>query len=177
MSAKALGYGIDGGRLSGPWDEPVVVDLATADGEVLPASARPQIEPIAGLVANWSRFVTEDGRQLMTVGHHWSRSRPLNNDERAHTDRQGVCLACHREIPNESLAVSLLHHAAAYADALPKTNEQHARLIHKSILFAAWGQVGGAVVSVIVVLGGPAWFVIRRRQRRASANRSAGGEP
>jgi hypothetical protein len=45
MSEKALGYGIGGGRLNRPWDEPIVVDLMTADGQVLPKSARTQIEP------------------------------------------------------------------------------------------------------------------------------------
>ena len=165
MSQKALGYGIGGGRLNRPWDEPTIVDLMTADGEVLPQSARTQIEPIGGLEADWSRFVTEDGRQLQTVGHHFSGSRPLNDEERNNTDRQGLCLSCHQEIPTESLAVSLLHHVAQYADALPKTNEQHAGLINKILLFSAWGQAGGAVFTPLAALGVIAWLVIRRRRR------------
>ena len=168
MSDKAFGYGIDGGRNNRPWDEPTIVDLMTVDGEVLPESARVQIEPIEGLEADWSRFVTEDGRQLQTVGHHFSGSRPLNDKERNNMGREGLCLACHEEIPNESLAVSLLHHAAKYADALPKTNEEHAGLINKILLFSAWGQAGGAVVipvAVIVILG---WLIRRRRVKRSA---------
>jgi len=175
MSEKALGYGIGGGRLHRPWDEPITVDLMTADGDVLPQSARTQIEPIEGLEADWSRFVTEDGRQLQTVGHHFSGSRPLNDKERNNMDRRGLCLSCHQEIPSESMAVSLLHHVAKYADALPKTNRQHAGLLNKILLFSAWGQAGGAVVTPLAVLGVIVWLVIRRRRRiqaRAASSRS-----
>lgn len=78
----------------------------------------------------------------------------------------GLCLACHQEIPTESLAVSLLHHAAKYADALRKTNEQHAGLVNKILLFSAWGQAGGAVLTPLAVLGIIGWLVIRRRAKR-----------
>jgi hypothetical protein len=108
VSDKALGYGISGGPVFRGWDQPVVVDLMTADKEIIPKSARTQIEPIAGLEAGWSRFVTEDGEQLMTVGRHFSLSRPLNNGERSHMNRERICLSCHEEIPAESLAVSIL---------------------------------------------------------------------
>ena len=172
MSDKALGYGIDGGRLNRPWDQPIVVDLTTADGTVLPHSARPQIEAIPGLEADWSRFVTEDGRQLQTVGHHFSGSRPLNNAERANMDRQGLCLSCHQEIPTESLAVSLLHHVAKYADALPKTNQEHAGLVHKVLLFSAWGQAGGAAVVTLGILGGLGGLIIRRRNVRRQTSKT-----
>jgi len=169
LSEKALGYGIGGGRLNRPWNEATVVDLMTADGKVLPRGARNQIERIEGLTADWSRFVTEDGRQLQTVGHHFTGSRPLNNKERANTNRQGVCLACHVEIPTESLAVSFLHHVAKYTDALPKDPEQHAGLIHKILLFSAWGQTGGAIGTPLAILVIIIWLTLRRRRLAAGA--------
>jgi len=177
LSEEALGYGIGGGRLNRPWDKPVVVDLMTADGQVLPQSARTQIEPVPGLEADWSRFVTEDGKQLQTVGHHFSGSRPLNDKERANTDRQGLCLACHQEIPTESLAVSLLHHVAKHADALPKTSEQHAGLIHKTLLFSAWGQAGGTVATTLVALAVVGWLTIRWRRKKAAGSAQAPTDP
>ena len=177
LSDKALGYGISGGRLNRPWDDSVVVDLMTADGQVLPRSARTQIEPVHGLEADWSRFVTEDGRQLQTVGHHFSGSRPLNDKERANTDRRGLCLACHQEIPTESLAVSLLHHVAKYADALPKTSEQHAGLVNKTLLFAAWGQASGAVAMTLAALAVAGWLTIRWRRRKATPDAQAATDP
>ncbi|UCE60252.1 MAG: hypothetical protein JSU63_00595 [Phycisphaerales bacterium] len=177
MSEKALGYGIGGGRLNRPWDQPTVVDLMTVDGEVLPQSARTQIEPTERLEADWSRFVTEEGRQLQTVGHHFSSSRPLNNKERHNMDRQGLCLSCHQEIPKESLAVSLLHHVAKFADALPKTNEEHAGLVNKILLFSAWGQAGGAVVTPLVIIVVVVWFLVhRRRGGRAAIARESSTE-
>jgi len=164
-SPKALGYGIGHGKLSGPWDQPVYADLTTAEGRPIPASTVPQIEPIVGLRADWSRFVTEDGTQLMTVGHHWPLSRPLNNVERANMDREGVCLACHREIPTESVAVSLLHHVAEATGMLPRDNAAHSNLIHKNILLAAWVQVGGMVAGPVMVIAA-LWYVRRRRRIR-----------
>jgi hypothetical protein len=167
LSEKALGYGIEGGRLNRPMDKAVVVDLMTADGKVLPKSAKTQIEPIAGLTADWSRYVSEDGQQLQTVGSHFSRSRPLNNEERTHMDREGVCLACHQEIPDESLAASFLHHVAKYAGMLPKTPKQHNALIYKILLITEWFQtflaVVGPIVGIIFV-----WWCVRLYRRHKS---------
>jgi len=168
LSDKAAGHGIDGGRHTRGWDEPVVVDLMTADGIVLPRSARPQLEPILGLSADWSRFVTEEGKQLQTVGHHFSLSRPLDDSERAHMDRRGVCLSCHEEIPAESLAVSLLHHTADVLGALPRTADAHGSLLNKILLLSAWTQVGGGAVAGAAFLAGAIWLWRRRRAKPES---------
>ncbi|MFH1918915.1 MAG: cytochrome C, partial [Planctomycetota bacterium] len=166
LSDKALGYGIGGGLLTRTPSERVVVDLETVDGHILSHDARTQMAPIEGLTADWSRLVTEEGRQLQTVGHHFKRSRPLNNEERAHIDRQGVCLACHQEIPDRSPAVSLLHHVAEYTGQLPKTADQHSALAHKILLLAAWVQAVVAGAVPLAVLAGALW-VWRRRKRRS----------
>jgi len=168
LSRKALGYGIDGGTLTRPMDQRVVVDLQTADGRIIPRDALTQISPIAGL-DDWTRFVSEEGRQLQTVGHHFTGSRPLDDAERAHVDRDGLCLACHQEIPDRSLPVSVLHHVAEYSNQLPKTPEQHTSLIHKTLLFAAWGQVGMMLGGPLVFAGGVFWFWRRRKARREAS--------
>ncbi len=165
-SDKSLGYGIGAGELTRPWDRRVVVDLRTADGHILPKNHVTQIEPIDGLTADWSRFVTEDGEQLQTVGHHFQRSRPLNDEERSHVDRRGVCLTCHQEIPEGSLAVSLLHHVASFTGQIPKTRSAHDSLIrNKILLLSAWGQVLMAGGLSLAGLVGVLW--LRRRRRRA----------
>jgi len=166
-SEKALGYGIDGGRLTRSLDTPVVIDLMTADGRVLPKKTRNQIEAISGLEDDWSRFVTEEGKQVKTVGHHFKLSRPLNQEERQHIEREGVCLSCHKEIPEESLAVGLLHHAAKFIHMLPKTNEQHESLIHKMLLLTAWGQVGGGAAGGIVAIVVFLWWRKRRKLKNS----------
>ncbi|MCP4601952.1 MAG: cytochrome C [Proteobacteria bacterium] len=163
-SPKALGYGIDRGELNRPWNESVVVDLATADGKVIPKKARSQIEPIPGLEADWSRFVTEGGKQLQTVGHHFSRSRPLNDKERNNTEREGVCLACHQDIPDDP-AVNLLHHVAAHLDVLPDSDKTHADLLNKIALGSAWAQVIAPVTFAMLLLAGAWWFLRRRAGR------------
>jgi hypothetical protein len=166
LCQKALGHGIGSGKQIRGWDKPVYVDLETVDGHILSKNARPQMEPIEGLVADWSRIVTEEGQQLQTVGHHFSGSRPLNNNERAHMDRQGVCLSCHREIPDRSVAVNLLHHVAEYTGQLPETHDEHNSLLHKILLFAGWGQVGGMIGAPVAAAAGVVWFVRRRRKRK-----------
>ena len=81
--------------------------------------------------------------------------------------RGGVCLSCHQEIPEESLAVSMLHHVADATGLTPKTNEQHDQLVNKSILMVAWFQViGGAVAGIIGML---IFFRILRARRRKKA--------
>ena len=67
--------------------------------------------------------MTENGEQLQTVGHHFRLSRPLNNDERIHMQRDSVCIACHQEIPEGTLATSMLHHVADAIGMLPKTDD------------------------------------------------------
>lgn len=164
LSEKALGYGIGGGRQTRPWDEDVVVDLETADKALLPQQYQVQREAMEGLSDDWSRIVSEDGSQLMTVGHHFKHSRPLNDKERSHVDRAGVCLSCHQEIPEGSLAVSLLHHVAERAGQSPKTRKQHNSLLHKILLLAGWVQVviGGAIPLFVLFVG---YRVLRRRRR------------
>jgi hypothetical protein len=184
LSEKALGYGIGSAENIRPPNRPLIVDLEAfvdpkADRRrILSQHAQTQSEPIEGLAADWSRLVTEEGRQLQTVGHHFTHSGPLGDEERLHVSRQGVCLACHQEIPDRSLAVSLLHHAAEYADQLPKEPDQHNSLVRKILLIAGWAQVGfGAIVGVVVfalAVVGVAWYLRRRKRRKAEAAAKAG---
>ena len=135
-------------------------------GSNIPKSVNTQIEPIPELTADWSRFVTEDGQQLQTVGSHFSRSRPLNNQERRHISRSGVCLACHKEIPDQSLAASFLHHVAKYSGQLPKTPQQHNSLIYKILMITAWIQTLAGPDAVFAALFCVFWWRRNRRRRK-----------
>ncbi|QDV22360.1 hypothetical protein [Aureliella helgolandensis] len=121
------------------------------------------VPAIENLDHNWSQIVYREGNQLATVGHHWKLSRALNKEEIVHRQREGTCLTCHQDILENSAAINLLHHVAEYTGQLPKTNQQHANLIHKILLTSAWGQVLGAVAISIAGLGGIFWW-LRRRQ-------------
>ncbi|WP_145168680.1 multiheme c-type cytochrome [Rubripirellula lacrimiformis] len=153
-SDKALGLGIGSTR---PWDQQHTVDLETVDGKILPQKTQPQMEPIENLANDWSQIVDEDGNQIGTVGHHFKLSRALNKEEMDHMRREGTCIACHKEIPEASLAVSLLHHVAEFTGQLPKTTDQHDALVNKIVLTSAWGQallaLGGMALGAIVVGG------------------------
>jgi len=161
---KALGYGIAAGNFYADPSKDHFVDLVTDQGKVIPQMTTPQVTRIPNLSYDWSRFVSEDGKQLQTVGHHFKLSRPLSTKERRHMEREGVCLACHKEIPRQSLAVTILHHIAAVTGLLPKTNKQHSALLHKSLLLAGWVQVLGIAFGVSVALILVYWRCKKRRK-------------
>ena len=145
----APGYGIGGGKYLVDPSRDFVVDLMTADKEVLPENTTIQKPGIKNLKMDWSRFVDEEGNQLQTVGHHFKLSGPLDAQTRSKLDRRGVCMACHVSIPDKDLAVSLMSHAAKYAGVTIDT-ETHAGILHKVMLMGAWGQV---LFGVFVFIG------------------------
>ena len=148
-STKALGLGIGATR---PWDETHVVDLETVDGQIISKHARPQMEPIAGLANDWSRIVDEEGNQLATVGHHFKLSRAFNKEEMLHISREGTCTACHKEIPDNSTAINLLHHLAEYSGQLPTTTAQHSGLVNKITLMSAWAQILAVTFGLLLLV-------------------------
>lgn len=162
-SDKALGLGIDGTR---PWDEKHFVDLETTSGTILSKRAKPQMEAIENLEHDWSQIVDRDGNQLATVGHHWKLSRAFNKQEIEHMRREGTCIACHQEIPDKSIAINFLHHVAEYTGQLPKSNAEHAGLVHKIVLTSAWVQF--LAVAALTFAGVAATFWWRRRNRAES---------
>ena len=163
-SRKALGLGIPGPR---PWNKTYTVDLETADKQVLPKQTQPQQMGIEGLDHDWSQIVDEEGNQLATVGHHFKLSRAFNKEEIDRISREGTCVACHKEIPEASLAVSLLHHVAKYTGQIPKNADQHNSLLNKITLTSAWMQAVAIVGTPVAAVLGIVWY---RRRRRAKRN-------
>ncbi len=160
----AMGYGIEEGKLYSDPSKPYIVDLTTADGKIIPKIFKTQINSIPNLNHDWSRFITEKGKQLQTVGHHFKLSRPLNNEERSRLDRRGVCMSCHKTIPEGDLAVSLLTHIKETAN-IEIDKQKHDSILHKLLLIGAWSQVGGVFLLGIVFLGF-IWKVRRKRRKK-----------
>ncbi len=158
----AMGYGIEGGKLYSDPSKPYIVDLTTADGKTIPKIFKVQINSIPNLKYDWSRFVSESGKQLQTVGHHFSGSRPLNNEERSKLDRRGVCLSCHQEIPDKDLAVSLLTHIKDVS-GMKITTEKHNSILHKLLLIGAWIQI---VLPFILLVGILSVIIWRKRKNK-----------
>lgn len=160
---KSMGYGIASGNLYSDPSKNYVNDLRDENGNPLAQNADTQFNAIPNLKMDWSRFLDEDGKQLQTVGHHFSKSRPLNKEELGKLDRRGVCLACHKEIPDGDMAIDLLSHVAKFG-GLEIDNEMHSSLLHKSMLFTAWGQVllGILLITAVVLL------YYRRRSKKSA---------
>lgn len=158
---KSMGYGIAGGRLNYPPDKDFVMDLLDADGRAIAQQVDTQFNAIPNLKMDWSRFLDEEGNQLQTVGHHFSGSRPLNQTELNKLDRRGVCLSCHRTVPDKDLAANLLSHVAKYS-GMEIDNKTHAKLLNKSIRISAWFEVLFGALLVLI----PVFFIIRKRKKK-----------
>lgn len=158
---KSMGYGIAEGKLYNSPDKNFVMDLLDAEGNPIAQQVDTQFNAIPNLGMDWSRFIDDSGKQLQTVGHHFSGSRPLNREELDKLDRRGVCLSCHQTIPDQDLAANLLSHVAQYA-GVDIDNETHGQLLNKSVRMAAWVQVlSGLFIGIASI-----WFFIRWRKKK-----------
>ena len=147
-SLKALGRGINGGAYFADQSKSTTVDLMSAHKKLLVKQSDEQIPAIPNLKHDFSVMIDANGTQVQTVGNHWKLSSALDKETRDKLDRRGACLACHQEIPNGDLAVSLLVHTAKYA-GVKIDNEMHKTIVNKSILLSAWVQVFGVLLLLV----------------------------
>ncbi len=147
----AMGYGIEGGKLWGDMGKDFTVDLKTADGRIIPSRYTVQKPKIENFNVDWSRFVDENGTWLQTVDNHWNLAGPLSNEQRARLDRRGVCLSCHKTIPEGDLAVSLMHHVAETA-GVKIDNTMHKNILNKTMRIGAWVQILAVALGGLFVL-------------------------
>ncbi|MGB0748248.1 MAG: hypothetical protein ACPGO3_05845 [Magnetospiraceae bacterium] len=96
-NAKALGYGIEGGRFTLGANTDRYVDLINTDGVVVPNKATVQMPAIPQLDHDLSAIIDADGNQLVSVGSHWDLTGPLPEEVRSSVEKAGVCQACHEE--------------------------------------------------------------------------------
>ncbi len=158
---KTMGFGIDGGKVFANPGETLIVDLMTADGQVIPKKITIQKPGIENLSFDWSRVIDENYTQLVTVGHHWSLSRALGKENLDKLDRRGVCMSCHQTMPDKDLAVSLMVHVANAAN-IEIDNAMHKNILHKNLLLSAWVQILGGV---LLVIGGIFWWWRRKAHK------------
>lgn len=123
---KALGYGISGGRFLKGYETGFTVDLETASGQIIPNQTQYQSQPIPSLDHDLSRIVTEDGKQLVTVGSHWPLTGPLPQDMRERMERTGLCMGCHQNMTNEELWSKV--NSPAFVN-----NEEHQNVMDQAI--------------------------------------------
>ena len=139
-SDKAIGLGVGGGKLNKDPSKTTIIDLMRIDGTIIPRQTDEQMPGIPNLKHDYSQFIDENGTQLMTVGHHFKLSQPLDAKQRAKLDRRGMCISCHQSIPEGSLAVSAMTHVAEMAQMEINTKD-HADILNKLLHIGAWAQV------------------------------------
>ncbi|MCV6596055.1 MAG: hypothetical protein OIF40_03075 [Mangrovicoccus sp.] len=123
---KALGYGISGGRFMKGYEDGFTVDLETVQGQIIPRQTQMQSQPIPSLDHDLSRIVTEDGKQLVTVGSHWPLTGPLPQEMREKMERTGLCMGCHQNMTDEDVW------EAVNSDRFVN-NEEHQEVMDKAI--------------------------------------------
>jgi len=140
ISPKALGLGVGGGKLNADPSKTTIIDLMSPDRKIIPKKTDEQIPAIPNLKHDYSQFIDENGTQLMTVGHHFKLSQPLDKTQRDKLDRRGVCISCHQEIPEGNLAISAMNHIAEMAE-LKIDNKEHQNILNKILNIGAWFQI------------------------------------
>lgn len=152
-SDKALGLGVGGGKLNANPSKTTIIDLMSPDRKILPKKTDEQIPAIPNLKHDYSKFIDENGTQLMTVGHHWTLSGPLSEAQRDKLDRRGVCISCHQDIPKGNLAVSAITHIAEMAE-INIDAKTHSSILHKLLNIGAWVQViVGLMIGLLIMFG------------------------
>ena len=157
---KSMGYGISSGKLMLDPSKNYVMDLVDNDGNAIPFNIDTQFNAIPNLKMDLSQIINDSGKQMQTVGHHFSGSRPLNRSELDKLDRRGVCFSCHETIPEGDMASDLMSHVAKYGN-VNIDNKTHISILNKSIRISAWVQV---ISPILLLLGAFVWW--RKRTKR-----------
>lgn len=159
-----MGYGTHDGRYLRGYAEGVYVDIMNEQGELITRTAQYQISPVPELSMDLDNVVNREGQQLQTVGHHWPLDGPLPKEMRDNMERLGVCLSCHREIPEGRLVYRIISKVGDTLGMIPKTDAEHMKLIGKAMFLAANLQIFGPLVGLLLVLIFVVVPIIRRRK-------------
>ncbi len=159
---KAMGMGIGGSKSTKDPSVTTITDIMTASGEIIPTIVDEQMPAIANLHYDYSKFLDENGKQLQTVGHHWTLSAPLNKAQRDKLDRSGVCLTCHKDIPKGNLAISAMTHMAEMAK-INIDNKMHKNIVNKTLNVTAWIQILGGLFLVFIFLSAIYFIFIKKK--------------
>jgi hypothetical protein len=112
--------------------------------------------------------VDREDQQLQTVGHHWPLDGPLPREMRDNMERTGVCLSCHREIPEGRFVYQVISRVGDALGMVPKTDAEHMKLIGKAMFIAANLQIFGPLAALLLVI--LFVFLFRKRNSYNSGN-------
>ncbi|MEA1916987.1 MAG: multiheme c-type cytochrome [Campylobacterota bacterium] len=156
---KTMGYGINAGKDIGDQSRDLIVDLMSADKKLIPSRHTTQIPAIKNLKHEYSQVIDKNNTQLMTVGHHWTLSQPLNKKQLSKLEREGVCISCHQSIPDGNLGTSAMSHIAKMME-LDIDNKEHSFILYKILNIGAYSQL----LAVVVVLALAIYYYRKRRR-------------
>ena len=161
-TAKALGFGTHDGRYMLGYSKGIYVDIMNEKGDLVTKTAEYQISPVPDLTMDLDNVINRDSEQIQTVGHHWPLDGPLPAEMRANMERVGVCLSCHKDVPEGRWVYQVISKLGATLGMIPATDAEHQALIGKAMLIAANIQIFGPVVAAIIGLFVIVFFVRRR---------------
>lgn len=167
-SLVAAGYGVDGGVYDAEPGTARFADVMTADGKPISQHARPQIVPLAGLHGDFAQALLPDGTQVQTVDSHWPLSSPLKAAQRAMLDREMTCAACHRDIPDGSVAMGALNKVALATGLSFADGQSHQDLVRQNNLAIAWIKVAGIALGILAAILLPLAFIYRKKLARVT---------
>lgn len=150
-SKQAQGYGIDGGVYNNKPDTERYADATSSTGKLLSKHTKVQISAIKGLYGDFMKVLNKDGKQIMSVGSHWKESMPLTKKQRIKLERTGTCTACHQDIPNGSIPMSMLGQVAKVTGLSFKENSAHAGLIRENNIIISWIKSIGIILLLLFV--------------------------
>ena len=146
------------------YGEDTYIGLRSADGENISRNSIPQFSAIPGLDMDLSQIVTRSGKQLQTVGHHFKLSGPLSQDQRERMERVGVCISCHKDLPDGNLAISAIVKAGDILGMTPHFDEEHSALLNSDIKLAAYIRIFGPTAFALMMIA--LWYYHRRMKRK-----------
>lgn len=147
----AIGYGIDGGRYDAEPNIQRFADVVTASGENVSKHTRVQIEAIQRLHGDFMQIIRESGEQVQTVDSHWPTSMPLTLEQRNALSRDNTCLACHQDIPNGSIPMTMLGKIADIVDLEYVTDTDHGQLLRQNNIWISWVKALGIIALVLMI--------------------------
>jgi len=162
---KTIGYGIDEGLIFGDLSQDFFAELSNTQDQPM-FSQTPQVNKIPGMFYDWSQLIGTNGKPLQTVSRQTRFCSPLTIAEQQHIQRQGVCTACHQELPDYSIGAAALQKIGKAINMLPTTDAEHSALLQKSLLLTAWVQILGIFLGIAFTIA-VAYLWIQRKKKKA----------
>lgn len=135
---KAIGYGLDNGMYNSNPSLARYTDVVDLHGESVSEFTTAQVQGIKDMHNSFSKIISKDGKQLITVDSHWELSSPLTQEQRDKLDRNGTCMACHQDTPGGSIPMAMLEKIAHITNMSFADGESHAKLLNQNNVLIAW---------------------------------------